>query len=60
MVEIVIDKNRKGPNPDWLKFAKTHHARQKIKDATRGALKKWFAKVIPGRKKKEQEGETAA
>jgi guanosine-3',5'-bis(diphosphate) 3'-pyrophosphohydrolase len=31
MCEIVIDKNRKGPNPDWLKFAKTHHAKDRIK-----------------------------
>ena len=59
MVEIITDKNRKGPNPDWLKFAKTHHARQKIKDATRSSLKKWFAKVIrpSGKKKKEEQTE---
>lgn len=31
MCEIVIDKNRRGPNPDWLKFAKTHHAKDRIK-----------------------------
>ncbi|RMD51909.1 bifunctional (p)ppGpp synthetase/guanosine-3',5'-bis(diphosphate) 3'-pyrophosphohydrolase [Candidatus Parcubacteria bacterium] len=35
MCEIIIDKKRKGPNPDWLKFVKTHHARTKIKDAIR-------------------------
>lgn len=52
IVEIITDKNRKGPNTDWLKFAKTHHAREKIKDATRSTLKQWFAKVIsPGKKK---------
>lgn len=33
MCEITIDKNRKQPNADWLKFVKTHHARSKIKDA---------------------------
>ncbi len=33
MVEIITDKNRKQPNPDWLKFVKTHHARSKIKEA---------------------------
>lgn len=33
MCEIIIDKNRKGPNADWLKFVKTHHARSKIKEA---------------------------
>jgi GTP pyrophosphokinase len=31
MCEIVIDKNRKGPNPDWLKSVKTHHAKDRIK-----------------------------
>lgn len=33
LCEIIIDKNRKQPNADWLKFVKTHHARAKIKDA---------------------------
>ena len=33
MCEIVIDKNRRYPNADWLKFVKTHHARSKIKEA---------------------------
>lgn len=33
MCEIITDKNRKYPNPDWLKFVHTHHARQKIRDA---------------------------
>jgi guanosine-3',5'-bis(diphosphate) 3'-pyrophosphohydrolase len=31
MCEIVIDKNRKGPNPDWLEFVKTHHAKERIR-----------------------------
>lgn len=30
-VEIIIDKHRKGPNREWLKFVKTHKARTKIK-----------------------------
>jgi len=33
MCEIVIDRNRKGPSQDWLKFVKTHHARTKIKES---------------------------
>ncbi len=33
MCEVMTDKNRKGPNPDWIKFVKTHHARSKIKEA---------------------------
>ncbi|MBU0613874.1 TGS domain-containing protein, partial [Patescibacteria group bacterium] len=32
MCEIMVDNNRKYPNPDWLKFVKTHHARLKIKE----------------------------
>ncbi|MBI5370030.1 bifunctional (p)ppGpp synthetase/guanosine-3',5'-bis(diphosphate) 3'-pyrophosphohydrolase [Candidatus Uhrbacteria bacterium] len=49
IVEIVTDKNRKGPNPDWLKFAHTRHARKKIRDGTRNTLKGWFAGVLRGR-----------
>ncbi len=46
IVEIVTDKNRKGPNPDWLKFAKTRHARNKIKEATKTTMKSWLSGVI--------------
>ena len=35
LVEIIIDKNRKRPNTDWLKFVKTHHAREKIRYQTK-------------------------
>jgi len=31
MVEIIIDKNRKGPSRDWLKFVKTNMAKYKIR-----------------------------
>lgn len=31
MVEILVDKNRKAPSLDWLKFVKTSGARHKIK-----------------------------
>lgn len=31
MIEIIEDKNRKGPSEDWLKFVQTNIARQKIK-----------------------------
>lgn len=31
MVEIITERNRKGPNRDWLKFVKTRAARDKIK-----------------------------
>ncbi|MBI2050523.1 MAG: bifunctional (p)ppGpp synthetase/guanosine-3',5'-bis(diphosphate) 3'-pyrophosphohydrolase [Parcubacteria group bacterium] len=31
MVEIIVERSRKGPNRDWLKFVKTRAARDKIK-----------------------------
>lgn len=31
MVEIIIDKNRKKPSMDWLKFVKTNQAKDKIR-----------------------------
>ena len=39
---IVTDKKRKGPNPDWLKFVKTHHAQSKIRAATRNRVRQWI------------------
>ncbi len=32
-IEIIYDKNRLGPNRDWLNFAKTRHAREQIRRA---------------------------
>jgi len=31
VVEIIVDKNRKGPSPDWLKTVKTHMAKGRIR-----------------------------
>jgi len=31
VVEIIVDKNRKGPSEDWLHFVKTRSAREHIK-----------------------------
>lgn len=33
IVEILTNKNRKGPNPDWLNFVKTNTAKDNIKSA---------------------------
>ena len=33
IIKIITSKNRKKPSLDWLKFAKTHQARSKIKSA---------------------------
>ncbi|OIO49735.1 MAG: hypothetical protein CO042_00330 [Parcubacteria group bacterium CG_4_9_14_0_2_um_filter_41_8] len=38
MVEMITEKNRKGPNRDWLKFVKTRAARDKIKQNTKRGL----------------------
>jgi len=32
VVEILVDKNRAGPNEDWLKFVKTNQAKSHIKN----------------------------
>ncbi len=37
VVEIIIDKRRKKPNSDWLKFAKTRLARNKIRQSLKKA-----------------------
>ncbi|MBI2484857.1 bifunctional (p)ppGpp synthetase/guanosine-3',5'-bis(diphosphate) 3'-pyrophosphohydrolase [Candidatus Uhrbacteria bacterium] len=42
LCEIVIDKNRKGPNPDWMDFVKSRHARTKIKDGSRSTIRQWL------------------
>ncbi|MDP2631897.1 MAG: RelA/SpoT family protein [Candidatus Uhrbacteria bacterium] len=46
MVEITVDKNRKTPNPDWLKFVKTSHARSKIKEAIKRNRKSFFGTLM--------------
>jgi len=50
IVEIVRDKNRKGPNPDWLKFVKTRHAKSKIRQYARAGIASWIKGAIPGMK----------
>jgi GTP diphosphokinase / guanosine-3',5'-bis(diphosphate) 3'-diphosphatase len=47
-VEIIIDKNRKGPNRDWLKFVKTNRAKEKIKQVSKTSAFDQIKKMIPG------------
>lgn len=47
IVEIVTEKNRKGPSPDWLKFAKTRNAKAKVRQYARASLASWIKDVIP-------------
>ena len=58
IVDIIIDKNRKSPNPDWIKFCKTRHARTKIRDATRHTVKGWLTTVMQGREKAKKPPKT--
>ncbi len=49
LVEIKVDKNRKGPNTNWMKFVKTKRAKEKIKQNAQksgfGNIKKFIPKI---------------
>lgn len=45
VVHIITNKDRKGPSPDWLKFAKTRNARSKIKSAINTRKSGWLEKI---------------
>ncbi len=51
VVEIITDKNRKGPSPDWLKFVKTHtaknHINNYIKNQHHSQISNWFKYINP-------------
>lgn len=48
LVEIIIDKKRKSPNRDWLKFVKTHRAKEKIQQAAKVSRFEQLKRIIPG------------
>lgn len=54
VIEIITDKNRKGPSRDWLKFVKTHtaksHISNYIKTQQKGKITDWFKYVLPNKK----------
>jgi GTP pyrophosphokinase len=50
VVEIMVDKSRKGPNPDWQNSVKTRYARSKIRQYAKSSLKDWIKGLIPGGK----------
>lgn len=50
MVAIITDKNRKGPNSDWLKFVKTRKAKNRIKQHSKKFRLSDIKKMIPGLK----------
>ncbi|MCX6781534.1 MAG: RelA/SpoT family protein [Candidatus Magasanikbacteria bacterium] len=47
VVEVIVDKNRKGPSRDWLKFVKTHVAKQHIRQYFNTQKKHWLATILP-------------
>ena len=47
IVEVVMDKNRKGPDIKWLDFVQTSQARSKIKYYNRKKLAKWEKGLKP-------------
>lgn len=47
VVEIITDKKRKSPNPDWLEFAHTHNSKKKIKaELKKSKLVHWLNKFV--------------
>ncbi|MFH1291822.1 MAG: RelA/SpoT family protein [bacterium] len=55
VVEITVDKNRKGPSPDWLKSVKTHVARSRIKNKLKEQKGHWLIQKIINKKNKNSD-----
>lgn len=48
IVEIITDKNRKGPNEDWMEFVKTNTAKNHIRQYQKQRkLPRWLQSVLP-------------
>jgi GTP pyrophosphokinase len=54
VIEIITDKNRKGPSPDWLKSIKTQVAKSRIKTDLKKRKSHWINILIPKKKKEEK------
>ncbi len=50
VVEIIVDKNRKGPNPDWMKSVKTQLAKSHIKNSLKNSSLNWIKFILPNKK----------
>ncbi|KKS52880.1 MAG: (P)ppGpp synthetase I, SpoT/RelA [Candidatus Magasanikbacteria bacterium GW2011_GWD2_43_18] len=49
VIDIILDKNRKEPNPDWISFVKTHTAKSHIKNAAKKKRTSWIKSVLPNK-----------
>lgn len=48
-VEIITEKNRKGPSRNWLKFVKTNRAREKIRQHTKSQRLDQIKRIFPSK-----------
>ncbi|MAG11737.1 MAG: hypothetical protein CMI52_02935 [Parcubacteria group bacterium] len=47
VVEVITDKNRKGPSPDWINFVKTSIAKSRIRTHAKKSISDWIKGVLP-------------
>jgi GTP pyrophosphokinase len=51
VIEIIVDKSKKGPSADWIKFVKTNHARGCIRQYGKSSIAAWIKNALPSRGK---------
>ncbi len=51
VIDIIVDKSKKGPSADWIKFVKTTHAKTCIKQYSKTSLANWLKRALPTRGK---------
>ncbi len=51
VIEIIVDKSKKGPSADWINFVKTTHAKQCIKQYAKRSIADWLKMALPSRGK---------
>ncbi|KKW41560.1 MAG: (P)ppGpp synthetase I, SpoT/RelA [Candidatus Magasanikbacteria bacterium GW2011_GWA2_56_11] len=51
VVDIIVDKNRRGPSQDWANIVRTHtarmHIKSQLKQQEKTALTRWLKSVLP-------------
>ncbi|OGM01248.1 hypothetical protein A2480_01825 [Candidatus Uhrbacteria bacterium RIFOXYC2_FULL_47_19] len=58
--EIIVDKDRTSPNPDWLSFIKTSTARSHIRSGAKSRLTRWIKNFGEERESKKERAEQRA